>query len=55
MKRKNGLFSALALSLLAMSGNGFGGKTKIDYTPCKYKGMNNQDLGTKKKKPRSKR
>ena len=54
MKRKNGLFSALALSLFALSGN-IGSKTKIDYTPCKYKGMTNQELGTKKKKPRSKR
>ncbi len=55
MKRKNGLFNALALSILAMSGNSIGSKTKIDYTPCKYNGMTNQELGTKKKKPRSKR
>ena len=49
------LADVLTTATMMMTGYGYDSyydrpESKVDYTPCKYKGMSNKELGTSKKK-----
>ncbi len=56
-KGKSYINALMSASAMMMLGGGYDSyydlhESKIDYTPSKYKGMSNKELGTKKYKKR---